>query len=108
MNILRTLLCAMGLHSGRWSLPGVRCESARLCTACGKSEEKVRHTWGTFAYVDADRCEQVRRCQRCGTTESRSEHDWGPWLNTNTEFNAPQMHRCRRCRETEKTLYTLR
>jgi hypothetical protein len=108
MNVLRKLLCAIGLHSGQWSLPGGRCESVRVCTACGKTDETVRHTWGEFAYVVADGCEQIRRCQRCGTTESRSEHEWGPWLYANTEFNAPQIRRCRRCHETEKTTYTMR
>jgi hypothetical protein len=95
-------------HSGQWSLPGGRCESVRVCTSCGKTDEVVHHTWSEFAYAAADRCEQVRRCHRCGATESRSEHDWGPWQYANTEFNAPQIHRCRRCHETEKTAYTMR
>jgi len=101
-------MCAVGLHSGQWSRPGHRCESERVCRACGNLNEKVRHTWGGFVYVGADRCEQVRRCGRCGTTESRIEHDWGPWLYASTEFSAPQVHRCRRCHETEKTAYTMR
>jgi hypothetical protein len=108
MNVLSKVGCAIGRHGGQWSLPGGRCESMRVCTACGKTNEIVRHTWSSFAYVDAGRCEQVRRCERCGTAESRSEHDWGPWLYLDTEFNAPQIHRCRRCHETEKTAYTLR
>lgn len=108
MNVLRKLWCATGLHSGQWSLPGVRCESVRVCTACGKTDEKVGHTWGAFAYVTAGRCEQVRRCERCGTTDSRSEHDWGPWLYLNWEYNSPQFHKCRRCHEMEKTVHTMR
>lgn len=108
MNVLRKSLCAIGLHSGSWSLPGGRCESVRVCTACGKTDENVRHTWGAFAYIVADGCEQIRRCERCGATESRTEHDWGLWFYANTEFNAPQVHKCRRCHETEKTAHTLR
>lgn len=108
MNVLRKLTCAVGLHSGPWSSPGGRCESVRACTTCGKTDEVARHTWGGFAYVEADRCEQVRRCERCATTQSRSQHDWGPWRYANTEFGAPQFHRCRRCHEMEKTAYTLR
>ncbi|MBM2616303.1 hypothetical protein JIG36_12125 [Actinoplanes sp. LDG1-06] len=108
MNVLRRSLCAAGLHSGPWSHPGARCESTRVCTGCGRNDEVVQHTWGAFAYLAPDRCEQMRRCTRCGTTQTRTQHVWGPWLYANTEFDAPQIHRCRRCHETEKTRYTLR
>lgn len=107
MNVLRKLLCATGLHTGQWSLPGVRCESVRVCAACGKTSEKAQHTWGECAYVEEGRCEQVRRCRRCGTTESRNQHDWGPWRYLNWEYNSPQFRRCRRCHETEKTVATM-
>ncbi|BEL06009.1 hypothetical protein Q0Z83_042000 [Actinoplanes sichuanensis] len=80
----------------------------RVCTTCGKTDKIVRHTWGGFSYADAGRCEQVRRCERCATTQSRTRHEWGPWRYANTEFGAPQIHRCHRCHETEKTAYTLR
>jgi hypothetical protein len=108
MNVLRKLMCATGLHSGRWSLPGARCEIVRVCTTCGKADEKFRHTWGEFGYVAADRCDQVRRCQRCGTPDSRTAHDWGPWRYLNWEYNSPQFRRCGRCHETEKTFATMR
>ena len=108
MNVLMNLMCAVGLHSGQGPLPGVRCESKRVCAACGKTDEKADHTWGEFVHVDADRCEQVRCCERCGTAESRTEHDWGPWLYASTDFDAPQTHRCRRCHETEKSAHTMR
>ncbi|GAA2564908.1 hypothetical protein GCM10010435_41770 [Winogradskya consettensis] len=108
MNVLRRMLCSIGLHAGQWFLPGSRCESQRVCTVCGKLSEKVRHSWTEFAYVAAGGCEQVRRCERCSATESRPEHDWGPWFYTNMEFSAPQAHRCRRCHQTEKTIYTMR
>jgi hypothetical protein len=108
MIVLRRLTCAVGRHSGQWSVPGGRCESVRVCTTCGKTDEIVRHVWGGFAYTGAGQCEQVRRCGRCATTQSRALHHWGPWRYSNTEFGAPQIHRCRRCHETEKTAYTLR
>ncbi|PWK39856.1 hypothetical protein BC793_121123 [Actinoplanes xinjiangensis] len=108
MIVFRRLLCVAGLHSGPWLLSDGRCESVRVCTACGKTDKIVRHTWGGFVYVDAGRCGQVRRCERCATTQSRTWHAWGPWRYANTEFGAPQIHRCRRCHETEKTAYTLR
>ena len=108
MNLLRKMLCMVGLHAGQWSLSGVRCESSRVCDICGKTDEKVHHTWGEFDYLTADRCEQVRRCQRCGTTDSRTAHDWGPWRYANWEYNSPQFRRCRRCHEKEKTRATMR
>jgi hypothetical protein len=78
MILPRRLMCAVGRHSGR------------------------------FAYVDAGRCEQVRRCGRCAMAQSRAQHVWGPWRYANTEFGAPQFHRCRRCHKTEKTARTRR
>jgi hypothetical protein len=108
MNVLRTVMCRIGRHSGQWSLPGARCERVRICTACGTSDEQARHTWGEFAYVDADRCEQLRHCQRCGTTESWTVHEWDPWRYVNWEYNSPQFRTCRRCHEKERTVYTTR
>jgi hypothetical protein len=108
MNVLLKLMCAAGLHSGQWSLPGDRCDSVRVCARCGKTDEVFGHTWSGFVHVDTRRCEQLRRCGRCAMTQSRTQHEWGPWRYSNTEFGTPQIHRCRRCHETEKTAYTLR
>ena len=108
MSAFRKIMCRAGLHSGQWSNPGSRCETVRVCDNCGCTDEKSRHTWGLFEYVNSDECDQVRRCRRCGSSESRQEHNWGPWLYLNTEFNSPQVHTCRRCLQTEKTAYTLR
>jgi hypothetical protein len=108
MNVLRKLLCKIGLHAGQWSLPGIRCESVRVCAACGKTNERVHHTWGEFAYITTEGCEQVRRCERCATTDSRTEHDWGSWRYLNWEYNSPQFHRCSRCHVTEKSVATMR
>lgn len=108
MSVFRRGLCATGRHSGRWSYPGSRCEMVRTCDVCGETEEVTRHTWGEYAYADADRCGQCRRCERCGATETRTAHEWGPWLYLNTEFNSPQVRTCRRCHTAERTAPTMR
>jgi len=53
-------------------------------------------------------CEIARVCESCGTTEEQTDHLWGPWFYVNNELNSPQVHTCKRCRETERTRYTLR
>jgi hypothetical protein len=58
--------------------------------------------------VAAARCDQTRRCDRCGSTETRSSHEWGPWFYVNNEPNSPQSHTCSRCRQSERTAYTMR
>ena len=108
MNFWAKARCRTGLHSGEWSSPGRRCEIVRVCDACGRQQEKTRHTWGRFAYLAADQCEQTRRCERCGAIETRPVHEWGPWLYLNNELNSPQVHTCRRCHQNERTAYTLR
>jgi hypothetical protein len=108
MSILMTLMCKAGRHSGEWSHPGSRCVVTRLCDACGKHEEQTHHAWGSFDDRAVGQCDQTRRCERCGSTESRSCHEWGPWLYLNSEFASPQVHTCRRCRQTERTRPTLR
>ena len=108
MGVLTKVRCKAGRHSGEWSHPGRRCEIVRLCDSCGRRDEKTRHVWGRFAYVQAGRCDEIRRCERCGATESRDRHEWGPWLYLNTEMNSPQVHRCRRCHETERSGPTMR
>ncbi|WP_127549001.1 hypothetical protein [Actinoplanes sp. OR16] len=74
---------------------------------CGKTDEKVHHTWGEFTCIAADQCRQERRCQRCGTTDARTMHDWDLWRYANWEYNAPQFRECRRCHEKEKTRATM-
>ena len=108
MNALSKVLCALGHHTGAWSQPGRHCEILRICESCGKSEEQTHHLWGPFAYAARDHCDQARACKRCGATETRVVHVWGPWFYTSNEFNSPQAHTCRRCRQSERTVYTLR
>jgi len=108
MSVVRKALCMIGHHAGEWSEPGVRCEAVRVCASCGKVEQETHHAWGPFNYVSADQCDQVRRCLRCEATEIRTVHEWGPWIYRDNEFNTPQVHRCRRCHESERTRYTLR
>ena len=108
MSVFSRIMCKAGLHSGRWSNPGSRCETVRTCDSCGRTEERAHHIWGPFGYAKADECDQIRRCGRCGATESRLEHTWGPWVYLNTEFSSPQGHTCQRCHQTEKTAYTMR
>jgi hypothetical protein len=108
MGILARARCKAGRHSGQWSHPGVQCEVVRVCDSCGKQERRTQHVWSPFGYVEPDRCEQARRCERCGTTESRIRHEWGPWFYLNNEFGSPQVHSCLRCRQSERTSYTMR
>lgn len=44
MNVLRRLLCTIGLHTGQWSFPGVRCESVRVCRRCHETEKTIATT----------------------------------------------------------------
>jgi hypothetical protein len=108
MSILAKLRCKAGLHSGEWSHPGAHCEIARVCSCCGRLDERPRHVWGAFAHVEAARCDQTRRCERCGSTETRPGHEWGPWFYVNDELNSPQGHTCRRCHRSERTAHTMR
>jgi hypothetical protein len=108
MTVVAKLKCRAGRHSGEWSNPGSHCEIVRICLSCGRREERNRHTWGQFGFVQTDGCDLIRRCARCGSTESRSSHEWGPWIYLNGEFTSPQTHTCRRCGLTERTAYTLR
>ena len=82
--------------------------SFRTCDRCGEAETRTLHGWGSFDYIAPDRCEQRRRCERCRGTDSRVRHEWGPWLYSNLEQNSPQERVCKRCREAERTRYTLR
>ena len=108
MNALAKAKCKARLHSGAWSHPGERCEIVRVCDSCGKVEEKSRHLWGDFVYLAAGQCEQTRRCERCGSAQTQLTHDWGPWSYVNNELNSPQVHTCRRCRQSERTAFTMR
>jgi hypothetical protein len=108
MNVLAKAKCSIGRHSGKWSHPDGRCKSSRTCDSCGQVETKELHVWGPFDYVAPDRCDQSHRCQRCRATEFRVRHEWGPWRYSNLEQNSPQERACKRCRETERTRYTLR
>ncbi|MEV4346450.1 hypothetical protein AB0J83_18440 [Actinoplanes sp. NPDC049596] len=108
MSVIGKVLCVAGRHRGQWSYPGRRCESVRVCEVCGRTEERVQHSWGEFAFVVPGGCDRVRRCGRCGATDSWPEHDWGPWRYANWEFNSPQMHTCKRCHATERTSPTYR
>jgi hypothetical protein len=103
MSVLRSAICKLGRHSGDWSLPGSRCETVRICDACGERQEQTHHTWGPFGYVEDHRCDQIRRCERCGSTESLSRHDWGPWLYQDEQLVTAQVHTCRRCHRSEQT-----
>lgn len=103
MSALRSAICKLGRHSGAWTLPGSRCETVRICDACGKRQEQTHHTWGPFGYVEDHRCDQIRRCERCGSTESRSRHEWGPWLYQDAQLVTAQVHTCRRCHRSERT-----
>ena len=108
MSIWTRAACAVGRHSGEWSLPGDRCETVRICDSCGKLEKKWQHIWSPFGYVAANQCDQTRRCDRCGSAQTRSAHEWGPWVYVNNEVNSPQAHTCRRCHRNERTAYTMR
>src|SRR5690348_15012503 len=108
MSAMHKALCMLGRHSGAWSQPGRHCETVRICESCGTAEEQTLHVWGPYGYTSTDRCEQVRACERCGAAETREMHVRGPWLYRNMEFNAPQERTCQRCRQTERTVYTLR
>ena len=108
MSILTSIRCKTGHHAGQWSFSGSHCAAVRSCESCGTREQRTRHAWLPFAYVEAGRCDQVRRCERCGATQSRRVHVWGPWFYRDNELNTPQVHTCTRCHESERTAYTMR